>query len=115
MDYRRLVIGDWLLDMGYGRQSRISVPLHSTPYTLRFTLQAIATMPLAFNLSPYRLIVCQRQCFDADAKQMQERYEVARVKTSEEFEEHSKIVRRTLKSIWCSSQTKDERKRNGQK
>ena len=24
-------------------------------------------------------------CFDADAKQMQERYEVARVKTSEEF------------------------------
>ena len=27
----------------------------------------------------------------------------------------SKIVRRTLKSIWCDSQTKDERKRNGQK
>ena len=46
---------------------------------------------------------------------MQERYEVARVKTSEEFEEHSKIVRRTLKSIWCSSQTKDERKIKGQK
>ena len=27
----------------------------------------------------------------------------------------SKIVRRTLKSIWCDSQTKDERKKNGQK
>ena len=56
-----------------------------------------------------------RLCFDADAKQMQERYEVARVKTSEEFGEHSKIVRRTLQSIWCGSQTKDERKRNEQK
>ena len=49
----------------------------------------------------------------------------------EEFEEHyistvgryirwkvrrtSTIVRRTLKYIWCDSQTKDERKRNGQK
>ena len=52
-------------------------------------------MPLASNLSPYRLIAsspltsnlitCQRQCFDADAKQMQERYEVARVKTDGQF------------------------------
>ena len=81
-------------------------------------------------------------------RQMQERYEVARVKTEGQFGEHhkldrreiypvngskniisstegryirwmvrrtSKIVRRTLTSIWCDSQTKDERKRNGQK
>ena len=48
---------------------------------------------------------------------MQERYEVARVKTEtstegrkfgELFEEHSN-------SIWCDSQTKDERKIKGQK
>ena len=63
---------------------------------------------------------------------MHERYKVTRVKTDgqfgrtsyvrpkgdkfdEGFEEHSMIVRRTLKSIWCGSQTKDESKRNGQK
>ena len=67
MGYWVLAIGDWVLAMWYGRQSRISVPLHSTAYTLRFTLQAIATMPFASNLSPFRLMPCQRQCFDADA------------------------------------------------
>ena len=62
-------MGYWLLDMGYGllaigywRQSRISVPLHSTPYalhqkrqrprlyTLRFTLLAPAPLPLTSRL-----------------------------------------------------------------
>ena len=55
-----------------------------------------------------------------------DRREINSMKSSENivrlFEEHSKIVRRTqqvvrrtLKAIWCDSQTKDERKRNGQK
>ena len=59
----RLVICYWWLAIGYGRQSRISVPLHftlipraSTPDTLRFTLLAPAPLPLTSNLSPYRLI-----------------------------------------------------------
>ena len=68
MDYRRLVIGDWLLSIEYGRQSRISVPLHSTPYalhqkrqrprlyTLHPTLYTISASAPASNLSPYRLI-----------------------------------------------------------
>ena len=63
MDYRRLVIGDWLLDMGYGRQSRISAPLHSTLYT-------ISDSALASNLSPLALLPhlpAFWQCFDADA------------------------------------------------
>ena len=96
-----------VLAMGYGLMLcglPLFTPLASSPYSL-----------ITSNLLPYCLIPCQMQCFDADAKQMQERYEVERVKTSEEFGEHSKIVRRTLKSIWCGSQTKDESKRNGQK
>ena len=83
MDYRRLVIGDWLLDIGYGRQSRISVPLHSTPYALHQKRQRprlymlhptlytnSASLP-ASNLSPFALsphLPAIRQCFDADAK-----------------------------------------------
>ena len=39
-------------------------------------------------------IPCQRQCFDTAAKQMQKRYEVARVKTDGQFGEHHKIDRR---------------------
>ena len=37
-------------------------------YTLHFTLYTISASAPVSNLSPYRLIVCQRQCFDADAK-----------------------------------------------
>ena len=84
--YGQLVIGYWI----WAAKPHIRA---FTPYTLRFTPKAIATLPLASNLSPYRFIAHPhslplRQCFDADAKQMQERYEIARVKTSEEFEEH---------------------------
>ena len=46
----------------------------------------IASSLLTSNLSPLTFCLiasfpANRQCFDADAKQMQERYEVARVKT----------------------------------
>ena len=61
------------------------IPRAFTRYTLRFTLLAPTPLSLASNLSPFRLIPCQRQCFDADAKQMQERYKVARVKTDGQF------------------------------
>ena len=56
-----------------------------------------AALPLIVPLPPptlyttsdsdpvYYLIICQRQCFDAAAKQMQERYEVVRVKTAGQF------------------------------
>ena len=90
------------------RFTLIPVPLHPTPYALRFTSTLYALhqkrqrphlSPLASNLSPFRLIPCQRQCFDADAKQMQERYEVARVKTTEEFKEHYKFDRRERSSM----------------
>ena len=79
MDYRRLVIGDWLLDMGgkaaYPRLYTLHPTLYtksdsdhtSTPYTQRFTLLAPAPLPLTYRLIASLRIVCQRQCFDADA------------------------------------------------
>ena len=42
--------------------------------------------PDKVRLSAYRSAIgCRRLCFDADAKQVQERYEVARVKTVGQF------------------------------
>ena len=49
MDYRRLAISYWLLDMG-GKAAYLRL------YTLRFTLLAPTPLPLTSNLSPYRLI-----------------------------------------------------------
>ena len=88
-----LVIGDWLLNMG-GKAAYLRLyTLHPTPYVLPLhpTLYTISASDHASNLSPYRLIPCQRQCFDADAKQMQERYEVARVKTDGQFDRTSYV------------------------
>jgi hypothetical protein len=62
--------------------------------------------PNKVGLSAYSSAIgCRRLCFDADAKQMQERYEVARGKTDgqfgrtliipkdyERFEEHLKLL-----------------------
>ncbi len=69
-----LVIGDWVWSMGWGDAALpLIVPLPPTLYTTS-------------DSDPvYYLIICQRQCFDAGAKQMQERYEVARVKTAGQF------------------------------
>ena len=36
MGYWVLVIGNWVLAIEYGRQIRISVPLHATPYALHY-------------------------------------------------------------------------------
>ena len=89
------VMSDWWLAIWYGRHCRYPClyTLHPTPYVLPLhpTLYTISANAPASNLSPYRLIVCQRQCFDADAKQMQERYEVARVKTDGQFGRTSKV------------------------
>ena len=76
-------MGDGLLVIGYWIWA-------AKPHIRTFTLYALhykrqRPRLIHHSLSP---IPCQRQCFDADAKQMQERYEVARVKTSEEFAEH---------------------------
>ena len=91
------MISYWIWDMGgkaaYPRLYTLHLTLYTksdsdhafTRYTLRFTLLAPTPLSLASNLSPFRLIPCQRQCFDADAKQMQERYKVARVKTDGQF------------------------------
>ena len=80
------VIGYWRLGIGNGlgyAALTISVPLHATPYTLRFTPKATATTPhhlspltsspLASNLSPLTFCLiasfpANRQCFDAAAK-----------------------------------------------
>ena len=71
--YWLLAMGYWLLGIGYGQlvigyliwaALSLSVPLHSTPYTLcsmlytlRFTLYTKSDSDHASNLSPYRLIV----------------------------------------------------------
>ena len=69
--YGLLAIGDWLLDMGGIAAIRTSTPytLRSTfyLYTLRFTLLAPTPLPLTSRLIASLRIVCQRQCFDADA------------------------------------------------
>ena len=76
MDYRRLVIGYWLLVIGYWIWAakphiRASTLYTLRPtfylYTLRFTLLAPAPLPLTYRLIASLRIVCQRQCFDADA------------------------------------------------
>ena len=84
-----LAIGDWLLDMG-----GIAAIRASTLYTLHFTLYTISDSDPV-----YHLIICQRQCFDADAKQMQEQYEVTRVKTDGQFGRTSYLRPKGDKSI----------------
>ena len=52
-----MAIGYWQLAIGYWLSLCGFAATHAfTLYTLRFTLVAIATMPLTFNLSPPRLI-----------------------------------------------------------
>ena len=77
MGYWLLAMGNWVWAIGWGmRRCRYLClyTLHSTLYTdspclytLYPTLYTISASAPASNLSPYRLIVCQRQCFDADA------------------------------------------------
>ena len=112
-------MSDWWLAIWYGRHCRypclytlhrFPVPLHPTlytksasdhaftRYTLRFTLLTPATLPLTSRLIASftcLLAVFWRRC----RRQMQERYEVARVKTTEEFEEHYKFDRREISSM----------------
>ena len=94
MGYWLWVIGDWLLNMGGKAAYPCLYTLHPTPYVLplHFTLLAPATTPLTFRLIASLRIVCQRQCFDADAiGRCSERYEVARVKTDGQFDRTSYV------------------------
>ena len=86
MGYRLLVIGYWI--WAAKPHIRAFTLYTDSPclYTRHSTLYTISASAPASNLSPYSLIPCQRQCFDADAiGRCSERYEVARVKTDGQF------------------------------
>ena len=72
--------GYGLLVIGYG-QEHVALPLFM-PLTFRLIASClIASSPLISNLSPCLQAVFWRRCH----RQMQERYEVARVKTNGQF------------------------------
>ena len=107
-----LAIGDWWLVIGYwiwAAKPHIRaftlytlhftlIPRAFTRYTLRFTLKAPAPLPLTSRLIASftcLLAVFWRRC----RRQMQERYEVARVKTDSQFGEQHKFDRRENNSV----------------
>ena len=90
----QLVIGNWWLAIGYGIWAAKPHIRAFTLYTLSFTLLAPAPLPLTFRLIASftcLLAVFWRRC----RRQMQERYEVARVKTET-------LDRREINSANCS-------------
>ena len=65
--YERFVIGNWLLAIGDWLLNLGGKAAYPCLYTLHSTLYTKSDSDHALSLIPYRLIPCQRQCFDADA------------------------------------------------